>query len=97
MTHQERAMATDRLRRGILAFQAAESLFLNAHRRMKIQPQVGIDAYWAGPGQQIKEELRIAATEVDDAFKAFSAAGLGVGVADQRSVIAAQRYLVELT
>lgn len=97
MTHQERAAATNRLRRALLAFEAAETFFLNAHRRMKSRLQVDVDAYWAEPGQRVKEDLRVAAAEVGDAFKAFSAADLGVGMADRRLIEAAQRYLTELT
>jgi len=81
----------DRMRQAILAFEAAESFFLNAHRRMENRLQADVDAYWAGLGQQVKEDMRIAAGEVEDASKAAAAAGLRIGAAG-RIIARAQGY-----
>ena len=46
----EQAVALDRLRRALLAFQAAESFFVTAHQRLEARPQADVEAYWDGPG-----------------------------------------------
>jgi hypothetical protein len=95
MMSSDKAIATDRLRRALLAFQATKSLFLNAHRRPKTRPQTEVIAYWAGPGRQVKADLRLAAAEVDAAFLAFTAAGLVTGGTDRSLIAEAQRYWAE--
>ena len=45
MTHHDEAVATDRLRRALLAFQTAQNLHLNAHRRLTALPQAEIEAF----------------------------------------------------
>ncbi len=96
MTHQdEAAAAADRLRRALLAFQAAQNSLLSAHRRLKALPQAEVDAFWRGPGRRLEAGMRAAATEVVAAFQRFSAAGLVAGAADRHLVTQAQRYLAE--
>jgi hypothetical protein len=95
MTHRDEAVAVDRLRRALLAFRTAQILFLSAHRRLKALPQGEVEAFWNGPGRRVEVNMRIAATEVVAAFKAFSAAGLVADGKDRRLVTEAQRYLAE--
>jgi hypothetical protein len=89
----EAAIAMDRMRRALLAFQAAQTIFLGAHRRMKERTQAEADTYWAGSGRQVKADVRAAAAKLDAAFKGLSGARLDVGTADLRAVGIAQRYL----
>ena len=89
----EQAIATDRMRRALLALQTAQGAFLNAYRRMKVRSQAEVDAYWAGPGRQVEADMRVAATDVDEAFKVFSAAGLVASGSDRRLIAEARRYL----
>ena len=58
MAHHDEAMATDRLRRALLAFQTAWNLHLNAHRRLMALPQAEIEAFWDGPGRRVGEILQ---------------------------------------
>jgi hypothetical protein len=62
---------------------------------MKVRLPAEVKAYWAGPGQQIKEDLRIAGTEVESAFKAASTAGVGICTADQRFIVRVQEYVAK--
>jgi hypothetical protein len=87
--------ATDRLRRALLVFRSAQSLVLEAHRRLKGQPQAEVDAYWAGPGRRVEANTRAAAAELITAFKQFSAAGLVASAADRHAVTQAERHLKE--
>lgn len=87
MSIHEQAAATNRMRRALLAFQAAKSAFLIARRRLQAVPEA--------EGNQLKATLRLTAAEVDAAFKVFSAAGLVVNAGDQRSITEAQQYLAE--
>ncbi|MBL6459432.1 hypothetical protein JMJ55_29390 [Belnapia sp. T6] len=87
MTIAEQASATNRMRRALLAFQTAKIAFLIARRRFKALPEAEVN--------QLKATLRLTATEVDAAFKMFSAAGLVTDDKDQRSITEAQRYLAE--
>ena len=89
----EQAIATDRMRRALLALQTAQGAFLNAYRRMKVWSQAEVDAYWAGPGRQVEADMRVAATDVDEAFKVLSAAGLVASGSDRRLIAEARRYL----
>jgi hypothetical protein len=95
MTVHDEAAATNRLRRALLAFQAAQTAFLSAHRKLKGLPQAEADALWAGPGRRLEADLRATATEVVAAFKAFSAAGLVAAASDRHLVTQAQRHLTE--
>jgi NAD(P)H-hydrate repair Nnr-like enzyme with NAD(P)H-hydrate dehydratase domain len=95
MTARDQAAATDRLRRALLVFRGAQSLGLEAHRRLKGQPQERVDAFWAGPGRRAEANMRAAAAEVVAAFKEFSAAGLVADAADRHAVTQAQRHLKE--
>ena len=45
MSAEDRAATTDRLRRALLAFRAAQGLVLQAHRRLKGRPQAEADAF----------------------------------------------------
>ena len=87
--------ATNRLRRALLAFQAARDLHLGAHRRLKALPQTEVEAFWDGPGRRVEADTRRAAAAVVMAFKAFSAAGLVADASDRRLVSEAQRVLAE--
>jgi hypothetical protein len=49
MMHHDEVVATDRLRRALLAFEAARNLHLGAHRRLKALPQTEVEAFWDGP------------------------------------------------
>jgi hypothetical protein len=95
MIAQDQTVATDRLRRALLAFQAAQSSLLGAHRRLKELPQAEVDAFWRGQGRRLEASTRATATEVAAAFKQFSAAGLVAGASDRHLVTQAQRYLAE--
>jgi hypothetical protein len=93
MTHQDEA--TDRLRRALLAFQAAQNSLLGAHRRLKELPPAEADAFWRGPGRRLEAAMRATAAEAVAAFQRFSAAGLVAGAADRHLVTQAQRHLAE--
>ncbi len=95
MSPQEESAATDRLRRALLAFQAAQNSLLGAHRRLKELPQAEVDAFWRGPGRRLEAAMRATAAEAVAAFKQFSAAGLVAGVSDRHLVTQAQRHLAE--
>jgi hypothetical protein len=90
---KDQAAATDRLRRALLAFRTAQGLVLQAHRRLKGQPQAEADAFWAGPGRRVEATLQATARELVAAFARFSAAGLVAGAADRHLVTQAQRHL----
>ena len=95
MTAQDQAAATDRLRRALLAFQAALNLLLSADRRLKGLPQEEVDAFRDGPGRRVEATVLAAATEAVAAFERFSAAGLVAGAGDRHLVTQAQRHLAE--
>ena len=96
MTRQDEAAATtDRLRRALLAFQAAQNQLLDAHRRLKGLPPAEVDAFWRGPGRRLEAGMRATATEVVASFQRFSKAGLVAGAADRHLVTRAQRHLAE--
>jgi hypothetical protein len=95
MIAQDRTAATDRLRRALLAFQAAQNHLLGAHRRLKELPQAEVDAFWRGQGRRLEINMQATATEVVAAFRQFSAAGLVAGAPDRHLVTQAQRYLAE--
>ena len=96
MTRQDEAAATtDRLRRALLAFQAAQNGLLGAHRRLKGLPRAELDVFWRGPGRRLEATLRATATEVVAAFQQFSAAGLVADAGDRHLVTQAQRHLAE--
>jgi hypothetical protein len=93
---QDKAAAADRLRRALLAFQAAQDLLLGTHRKAKAlaSPEAS-EQFWATSGSHVEAQQRAAATEVVAAFKAFSAAGLVTDIRDRHLVNQAQRYLAE--
>ena len=95
MTAQGHAAATDRLRRALLAFQAALNLLLGAERRLKGLPQAEVDAFWDGQGRRVEATVLAAAAEAAAAFQQFSAAGLVAGAGDRHLVTQAQRHLAE--
>ncbi len=86
MTQQDKAAATDRLRRALLAFQNAQNSLLGAHRQLKELPQAEVDAFWRGQGRRLEAAMRATATEVVAAFKQFSTAGLVAGAPDRHLV-----------
>ena len=95
MSAQDQAAATDRLRRALPAFQAAQNSLLGAHRRLKELPQAEMDAFWGGPGRRLEAAMRATAAEAVAAFEQFSAAGLVAGASDRHLVTQAQRHLAE--
>lgn len=95
VTVQDQAAATDRLRRALLAFQAALNLLLKAERRLKGLPQAEVGAFWEGQGRHVEAAVRTAATASVAAFKRFSAAGLVASAGDRHLVIQAQRHLAQ--
>ena len=95
MTHQEKAAATDRLRRALSTFQTAQNHVLSAERRLKGLPQAEVDAFWDGPGRRVEATVRAAAAAAVAAFQQFSAAGLVAAASDRHLVTQAQRYLAE--
>jgi hypothetical protein len=97
MTHQDEAVATNRLRRALLAFRTAHSHSLAAHRTLKNLPQAEVGVFWGGPGRRIEASTHATAAEVAAAFKVFSAAGLVADATDRHLVTAAQRHLAENT
>ena len=93
---QDKAAVTDRLRRALMAFQAAQALFLGAHRKAQaLASPEAREQFWARSGSRIEAQQRAAAAEVLVAFKAFSAAGLVVDTKDRHLVNEAERYLAE--
>jgi hypothetical protein len=97
MTHQDEAVANNRLRRALLAFRTAHSHSLAAHRKLKDLPQAEVGVFWDGPGRRIEANTRATAVEVAAAFKAFSTVGLVADAIDRHLVTAAQRHLAENT
>ena len=95
MSPQDNTATVDRLRRALLAFQAAQNQLLGAHRRLKELPQAEVDAFWRGQGRRLEATMRATATEAVAAFKQFSAAGLVAGAGDRHLVTQAQRHLAE--
>ena len=95
VTIQDQAVATDRLRRALLAFQAALNLLLDAERRLKGLPQAEVDAFWDGQGRRVEATVRATATGAIAAFKRFSAAGLVASAGDRHLVTQAQRHLAQ--
>ena len=95
MSAQDQTATTDRLRRALLAFQAAQNGLLDAHRRLKELPRAEVDAFWRGPGRRLEAAMRATATEAVAAFQRFSAAGLVAGAGDRHLVTQAQRHLAE--
>ena len=94
MTAADKAAAVDRLRRALLAFRAAQTRFLAAHRQARaLASQDEVERFWATRGGGIEAAQRAAAREVVAAFQAFSAAGLVAGAADRHLVNEAQRHL----
>src|SRR3954452_5952571 len=93
---QDKAAVTDRLRRALLAFQAAQALLLGTHRKAKAlaSPEAS-EQFWATSGSHVEAQQRAAATEVVAAFRAFSAAGLVAGAGDRHLVNQAEQYLAE--
>ena len=61
MNPQDQSMATDRLRRALLAFQSAQTVNLGAHRRLKGQSKADVDAYWDGPGRRLEANMQATA------------------------------------
>ena len=92
---RDEAAATDRLRRALLAFQAAQGRFLAAHRQTKALSPAEAERFWTTRGGPIEAAQRAAATELVAAFGAFSAAGLVAGAGDRHLVNQAQRHLAE--
>lgn len=78
---RDQLVATNRLRRALLAFQSAQILVLTYQRQQKALSEAGL------------ETVQDSAAEVAAAFQAFSAAGLVPGADDQRLLAQAQRYL----
>ena len=97
MGTRDQVEATDRQRRALLAFQAAQSAFLSAHRATKSLPQEEANRFWRDKGARIEANMRATATELVAAFKVFSAAGLIAGASDRHLVTQAQRHLAELS
>ena len=95
MTVQDQTAATDRLRRALLAFQAAQNSLLGAHRRLKELPQAEVEAFWRGQGRRLEAAMRATAAEAVAAFRQFSSAGLVAGANDRHLVTQAQRHLAE--
>ena len=93
---QDKAAVADRLRRALLAFQAAQALLLGTHRKAKAlaSPEAS-EQFWATSGSHVEAQQRAAATEVVAAFKVFSTAGLVTDIRDRHLVNQAQRYLAE--
>jgi hypothetical protein len=95
VTPENEAAATNRLRRALSAFQAAQTHLLGAERRLKALPQARVDAFWKGLGRRLEANLRTTATEVVAAFQQFSAAGLVAAATDRHFVTQAQRHVAE--
>jgi hypothetical protein len=94
-SHHDEAVAKDRLRRALLAFQNAYGFNLEAHRRLKGLSQAEVETFWNGPGRRIEATMNATAAEVVAAFQAFSAAGLVASAEDRHRVTEAQRHLAE--
>jgi hypothetical protein len=87
MTHQEEAVATDRLRRALLAFEDAQRHLMVFKRRFSQQS--------AEDMERLEQHAVVAATQLVEAFTAFSAAGLTAAAEDRRRVNEAERVLAE--
>jgi hypothetical protein len=94
VTALDKQAATSRLRRALLAFQAAQTHLLGANRQLKSLPQKEVEQFWATQ-RRLEKHLHATAAEVEAAFKAFSAARLVAGATDRHSVTEARRYLAE--
>ena len=69
---------------------------MTAHRKTKaLASQHEVERFWATESDRIEAAQRAAATELDAAFRTFSAAGLVAGAADRHLVAEARRYLAE--
>ena len=90
---QDKAAVTDRLRRALVAFQAAQTL-PGIHRKAKApaSPEER-ERSWATRDAAVEARQRAAATEVVAAFRAFSAAGLVADAGDWHLVDQARRHL----
>jgi len=95
MTHQNEAVATDRLRRALLAFRSAQGLLLAAERKLKGLPAEEVEAFWAAPGGRIERHVVMAATQLVDAFAAYSVTGQVASAEDRHLVTEAKRVLAE--
>ena len=96
MTAPRDEAATDRLRRGLVAFRAAQALLLGVHREAKALASLAErERFWASRGEAVEARQRTAAAEVVAAFKVFSAAGLVAGAADRHLITQARRHLAE--
>jgi hypothetical protein len=95
MAARDQADTTDRLRRALLGFRAAQSRRLGAHRRLKGLPDAQVQAFRDGQGGRLEAGMRAAAAEVAAAFRRLSAAGLVAAAEDRHLVTEAQRYLTE--
>ncbi|TDH58729.1 hypothetical protein E2C06_31060 [Dankookia rubra] len=80
---RDQLVATDRLRRAVLAFRAAQILVLTQQRQGKALSQADLDT------------VQDSAAEAVTAFQAFSAAGLIASAGDQRLLALVQKYLVD--
>jgi hypothetical protein len=96
VTTRDGAAATDRLRRALLAFQAAQTSLLSAHRKAKaLASPAEVERFWSTHGGRVEAGQRAAAAEVDAAFRVFSAAGLVADAGDRHLVTEARRHLAE--
>ena len=80
---RDQLAATNRLRRALLAFEAAQILALTHQRQGKALSQADLDT------------VQDSAAEAVTAYQAFSAAGLMAGADDQRLLAQAQKYLAD--
>ena len=66
---RDKAAVTDRLRRALIAFQAAQTLVLGAYRKAKAlaSPEES-EQFWARSGGRIEAQQRAAAMEVVAVF-----------------------------
>jgi hypothetical protein len=80
---RDQLAATNRLRRALLAFQAAQILILTHQRQNHPSSQTELDA------------VRDSAVEAAAAFQTFSAAGLMAGAEDQRLLAQIKKYLAD--
>lgn len=80
---RDQLAATNRLRRALLAFQAAQVLVLTHQRQKHPLSQTELDA------------VRDSAVEAAAAFQTFSAAGLVIDAPDNRLLAQIKKYLAD--
>lgn len=89
------ALIAGRMQGALLTFETMHNRLLQARAYAKALSVSDAEAFWAGPGHGIKQEVDAAAWWAATAYKAYVAAGLAgcVRSSDRALIIAANRHL----